>query len=86
MSENGQSPPSLQTQSPSSPSKFPSSVGGVSELLSSMAANFKAVDKTGHSNKRLKHTSPIFGKDPKSPSPPLLSPSISPKTASSFYG
>ena len=86
MSENGQSSPSHQKQSPSSPSKFPSSVGGVSELLSTMAANFKAVDKTGHSNKRFKHTSPIFGKDPKSPSPPLLSPSISPKTASSFYG
>ena len=86
MSQNGQAPPSLQKQSPSSPSKFPSSVGAVSELLSSMAANFKAVDKTGHNNKLFKNTSPIFAKDSKSPSPPLLSPSISPKTASSFYG
>ena len=81
-------PSSLQKQSPnlSSPSRFSSPVGGVSDLLSSMAANFRAVNKTGCNMKSSNSPSTIFAKSSKSPSPPLLTPSISPKAASSFYG
>ena len=51
-------PPSLYRQSShsSSPSRFSSPVGGVSDLLSSMAANFKAVDKTSCNMKKINYS------------------------------
>ena len=79
--EKAPDPPTLEKQStpPNSPNKFPSSVG---ELISTMAANFKAVGKI----KSMDIVSPVSTKDSKSNSPPLLSPSISPKAVASFYG